>query len=656
MAENRVKRGDAAKLPLAPLAFRRLTPGGATRITAARLMCGIVALVARPGRFVEADVARAVASIHHRGPDGSGVARVHRNEHWEVFFGHARLSILDLSDAGRQPMVREDRGAIVFNGEIYDHASLRSALVPADWELRSRTDTEVLFASMLESPEAALRAANGMLAVALFDERAERLVLARDRLGKKPLFVYQTEDVLAVASELKCFEALGLKLTLDETGLAHFRWLSYVPGPRSIWRECRKFEPATWASVDLRRPTLGDIEPRSFWDPLGGFTRRFSGSYADAMDQVSSLIDDATRIRLEADVPVGVFLSGGIDSSLIAASVAKQHDKHVRAFVVKAADPRLDESERALATARHLGLDVQVLPLDPARYGPLIDLVPFHFDEPHAASSQIAVMAMSEAAKRHVTVVLTGDGGDELFLGYPWIAHPRTLRVPRGLLARLPGSRVLLRGLRTPGALPAVARLVAALGLEPRSTAKKLRILEDALDLPRSRDVYELFMATRLRSMLSPSDRALLDPRPFFDTVRGAYPGYAWEAAIGRDMFSALSALDTVTYLRDDVLQKVDRGTMAFGLEARSPLLDYRIVELAQSLPTSFKAQRGTFKRILRDLAARVVDPALARRPKSGFGIAEPAGMPAGETPLERWNTLIEARWAARWLPHGSPS
>ncbi len=168
-------------------------------------MCGIVALVARPGRFVEADVARAVTALHHRGPDGSGTMRVHRNAHWEVFFGHARLSILDLTEAGRQPMAREGRGAIVFNGEIYDHARLRAALVPEDWELRSRSDTEVLLASMLVSPDAALRGSNGMLAVALFDARRERLVLARDRLGKKPLFVYRAKDVLAVASELKCF-------------------------------------------------------------------------------------------------------------------------------------------------------------------------------------------------------------------------------------------------------------------------------------------------------------------------------------------------------------------------------------------------------------------------------------------------------------------
>ena len=607
-------------------------------------MCGIVGIVARPGRFAEADVSRAVASLHHRGPDAQGVARVFAGEHWECWFGHARLAIVDLSPAGAQPMVRAGEGAIVFNGEVYGHSTLRAAA--PRWEFRSRSDTETLLARALDDPRQALVDANAMLAMALFDARRGRLVLGRDRLGKKPLFVYRGKDVLAFASELKAFAALGLPLTLDETALSEFRWLSYVPGPRSIWKECEKFPAASFATLELRARDLAPLVPEPFWDPLGGFARRFAGTYEDAKRELDALLSDATRIRLEADVPVGLFLSGGIDSSLVAAQVARTGRGDVRAFVVATDDARYDESDRATQTARRLGLPVEVIRVPRGAQQDTLQSLPWHYDEPNAAISQLGIMEMSRAAKQHATVVLTGDGGDEVFLGYPWVRYPALLAGPRRIL-RLPGSMRLLRAAGREPWLGAIAGLSSRVGLNPSTTARKLRIVEDAVGLRRDADVYELFQATRLRSELSADDRARIGDASLLDRLIARHPRFAWDAVLARGPEETASALDLLGYLRDDVLQKVDRGTMAHAIEARSPLLDHRIVTFGQSLPTDFKRKGRTHKRILRDLATAFVDADLSRRPKRGFSVSSP--IPLGDAPLAAWCDHTERIWRARW-------
>lgn len=609
-------------------------------------MCGIVAVLARPGRFSEPDLAKAIGALSHRGPDGEGIARVYRDANWECWFAHARLAIVDLSPGGAQPMVREGRGAVVFNGEVYDHQKLRQKA--PSWEFRSRSDTETLLARALDDPEAALVEANAMLAMALVDTQKKRLVIARDRLGKKPLFVYRGPDVLALASELKAFAAMGLPLTLDEQALAEYRWLSYVPAPRSIWRECTKFPAASWASIDLALPELRELSARTFWDPLGGFGKRFSGTYEQALDVLDETLADATKIRLEADVPVGLFLSGGIDSSLVAAQVARTNRKDVQAFVVATNDPRFDESERAMATAKALGLPVQVIRVPRGASQRTLDALSFHYDDPHAALSQLGVMEMSAVAKEHASVVLTGDGGDEVFLGYPWVRYPALLARPRRWLGRLPRGRQLVECAERRPFVDLIGRAAGLVGLNPTSTVRKLRIVREAIDVARDADVYELFMATRLRSELSPSDRALVGSASLLDRVMRVYPTYGWDAVLSRGAEETAGALDLTTYLRDDVLQKVDRGTMAHALEARSPLLDYRIVELGQSLPTSFKVQGKIHKRILRDLATRLIDAPLARLPKRGFSVSSP--LPVGAPPTA-WNDSMEADWKRRWLP-----
>jgi asparagine synthase (glutamine-hydrolysing) len=606
--------------------------------------------MARPGVFDAHAIASAVASLRHRGPDGSGVHRAYLGAHWECWLGHARLAIVDLSPAGAQPMVREGAGAIVFNGEVYNADELR-ARAP-DWTFRSRSDTEALLARSLEDPRAAMREANAMLAMVVFDTPRRRLVVARDRLGKKPLFVYRSAEVLAFASELKAFAALGLATTLDEVALAHYRYLTYVPAPRTIWRECAKFPAASLAVLDVERESLPELLPELYWDPLGGHGRRFRGTYGDAMEAVDALLADATRRRLQADVPVGIFLSGGIDSSLVAAQVAASNRRDVRAFVVATEDPRSDESPRAVATARSLGLPVEVLRVAREVRARTLESLTWYFDEPHAALSALAIIEMSAALKEHATVVLTGDGGDEAFLGYPWMRYPSLLARPRRWLGAAPGVRSVLDALDRPRLLPLLARSVGFLGLNGSTAHRKLRTLRLALDATSDAAVYELFQAARLRTELTAQDAGRIAPEGFFEETMRLYREYTWSAASSRGAIELAGALDLVRYLRDDVLQKVDRATMASSLEARCPLLDYRLIELAQSLPTEFKVRGRTHKRILRDLAARTIDPQLAMLPKRGFAISSPVDHVPD--PTRAWSEWVERDWHHRWLSAGS--
>ncbi len=615
-------------------------------------MCGIVGAVVRPGALDAPDIERAIGSLSHRGPDGRGVVRAGRTEHWEVWLGHARLAIVDLSPGGAQPM-RRGASTITFNGEVYNHRELRKALEP-DVTFTSQSDTEVLLAGLQLQGPSFLKRTNAMLALGLWDADRGELLLARDRLGKKPLYVFRDENHLLFASELKALAALGAPLDLDETSLALFRWLGYVPDPLSIWRGVRKLSAGAYARFDLRSQRLPDLVPEDYWDPLGGLARTFDGSLEEAVDEVLTLLDDATRIRLEADVPVGVFLSGGIDSTLVASSVARTATRRTTAFTIQAAEARFDESSVARETAHQLGLDFEALPLPLDAYAKQTEKIPWHYDEPLADLSQIATMANAEAARKRVTVVLTGDGGDEVFLGYPWVRYPERLWQIRRKLSLLPGTRQVARAaLGTRAGFELLRMAVSMMGLNAATLDAKNKILREALRTDHPEDLYERFHCARQRETLLAADRARL-PVSLLGFARELYPTYGWQAAAARSMPELLGALDLVTYMRSDILVKVDRATMAYSLEARSPLLDYRLVELGLSLPLAYKAHAGKFKRVLRLACARRIGERVASRPKQGFGIPEPAG-PSTQTGSsnERWAAETERAFFATWPSAG---
>ncbi len=616
-------------------------------------MCGILGVVARPGRFSREAIASAARSLAHRGPDGLGVERVGGTDHWEVWFAHTRLAVVDLSAGGRQPMQRTDahgrKGAIAFNGEVYNHRELRHGIAET-FPFSSTSDTEVLLAGLLtEGPQFLVRA-NAMMAAAFWNDAESTLLLARDRLGKKPLYVYRSDDMLLFASELKAFDALGVPLTEDEEAWAYYRWLRHIPGEKTIYRECRKFPAASFARLQLSKAELPEIRSELFWDPLLACGRRFIGGLDDAADAVVELLDDATRIRLDADVPVGVFLSGGIDSSLVAASIARVHRAKITAFVVKAAEASFDESEVARKTAEHLGLDLQVLALPLTDYERQTASIPFHYDEPCAPLSQIPTMAISEAARQHVTVVLTGDGGDEVFLGYPWLAYPERLFRFRRPFDFLPGSRGLAeRVLPSELGKFALRQAVRFLGLNEQNLALKQKLARDLLRARQPVELYDYFQQLQPREDLPNADQLRLGAAGMLDRARCWYPQYSWHHAQARSVPELLAALELVTSMRDEILVKVDRGTMAFGLEARSPLLDYRIVELGLSLPLELKASEGTFKRVLRHICERTFGSELSNRKKTGFGVPAPDGFAQGPSDAVRWARSTESAWQARW-------
>ncbi len=616
-------------------------------------MCGIVGAVVRPGALTAPDLERAVGSLRHRGPDGRGVLLAGRTAHWEVWLGHARLAIVDLSPAGAQPMERPG-GAITFNGELYNHRSLRQEMEPLT-PIRSRSDTEVLLAGLLLHGPEFLERTNAMLALGLWDVRRTEIVLARDRLGKKPLYYYRDEQRLLFASEIKALVELGAPLLVDETSLSLFRWLGYVPDNRSIWQGISKLPAASFARLSLASERLPSVIPRLYWDPLAACGRVFHGSLDDGVDRVLELLDDATRIRLDADVPVGVFLSGGIDSSLVAASVARAAPRSTTAFTIGSADPKLDESSVAEDTARRLGLGFERLSLELDAYDEQVSKIAWYYDEPLGDVSQIPTMANAQAARRRVTVVLTGDGGDEVFLGYPWLGYPERLWRMRRSVAWFPGGPSIASKLLSTRAGSAALRVsVRALGLNVGTLENKKAILQATLRSERPDDLYERFHSARQREALEPVDRTRLPPS-LLRYARTTFPAYAWDAAQARSLPELLGALDLVTYLRSDVLVKVDRATMAYSLEARAPLLDYRIVELGMSLPLAFKMHRGTFKRVLRRAAERRVGATVAARPKQGFGIPEPPrGDAAPGAPSERWAAATERRFFAAWPRRGA--
>ena len=278
-------------------------------------MCGIFGIVSKPGRFTESTIQYALNSIHHRGPDDDGLQLV-TVEGWDIWLGQKRLSIIDLSEQGHQPMYghSEDnkQGWIVYNGETYNFKDLKKS-VAKSWRFKSSSDTEVLLAGLLLKGPSLLKSVNGMMALAFLDCSEDTLLLARDRLGKKPLYIYENRELLVFASELKPFRRLGLDLTVNEEAINFYKWLGYIPSQMTVYKECIKMPAGSLVSLDLKQPNLSRLAFEKYWDPLIGYDKRFEGTYEEAIEEFLYLLDDAVAIRLISDVPLGVFLSGGID-------------------------------------------------------------------------------------------------------------------------------------------------------------------------------------------------------------------------------------------------------------------------------------------------------------------------------------------------------
>jgi asparagine synthase (glutamine-hydrolysing) len=620
-------------------------------------MCGIFGIVSRRGLYSQQKVQEALLTLTHRGPDDFGIAKFQIRDTWDLWLAHARLSVIDISSAGHQPMIKHDdrtgqpAHAIVFNGEIYNHSALKQPL-KSQWNFVSKSDTEVLQAGIALEGPSFLEKLNGMLALAYFDFRSESLIIARDRIGKKPLYVYQTPDLMIFSSELKPIWTLGVNLAVDNEAMSFYRWLGYVPGTMSIYKQCQKFPAGSYGTLSLKGETLDKIVPQQYWDPFIGYKNKFKGTFDEAKENLQSLLDDAVRLRLESDVPLGVFLSGGIDSSLVLSSVVASGRKDIQGFTVRFEDPDLDESSVALDTARQLGVNLNILDLHQRDFDRQVALIPRFYDEPFSDSSQVATLAIAELAKKHVSVVLTGDGGDEVFLGYPRYSHQSQLRKIIRLIHLMPALPDIFRfSLNTSLGKQLFKKLLqwkgmASAGINIDSNIIRVNQLlaVDALE-----KIYESVMCVTQKAWMDSGTRAALGHVSLHEHIKNWYPRYGWEYLNDRSFHEYIAALDLVTYMRDDVLVKVDRGTMAYGLEARSPLLDYRIVEFGCSLPLEFKIKNGTHKHILRSVLSDRLKGNIIKLGKKGFGVPIPNNLPEGKTPYARWNKFIETQWQSQY-------
>ena len=580
-------------------------------------MCGIAGIVqlSPDAQRVEVDELRAMAAqLAHRGPDDEGYFV---DDAGRCGLAFRRLSIIDV-EGGHQPIGDEDgRVQVVFNGEIYNFRELRDELRQQGHDFRTRSDSEVIAHLYEQHGEACFEKLAGMFAIAIWDERESRLVLARDRFGKKPLTYAVIGKRLYFASEAKAIlELPGTPREMDAQSLHRYLLFQYVPAPHSIYRGFRKLPPGCVLQISAGKPLRN--EPRAFWRlPTPA---PFRGSYDDAKARLGELLTNAVEKRLISDVPLGAFLSGGVDSSIVVGLMRKLGVSPLRTFSIGFPDRRYDETAYARQVAALFNTEHHEHTVTP-QAREVLETLAWHYDEPFADSSAIPTYYVSRYTREHVTVALTGDAGDECFAGYDRYVAAR-------LAARLDW---LPRPLR---AIPA-----AMANLLPRGRAKSL-----------GNRAYRLFSALRhdagrrylswvnvfTPAMLAEGYRPDFAERIDFDEPLRWFDGL-YDSADGPPA-SRANRTDFLSYLPYDLLTKVDIASMACGLECRSPFLDHELVEFALSLPMEWRLGRGGGKRILKDWARDLLPAEVLNRPKMGFGV------PVGEWFRQELRDLLEAR------------
>jgi asparagine synthase (glutamine-hydrolysing) len=560
-------------------------------------------------------------AIKYRGPDGDGF-------YWDassgLALGHRRLAVVDLSDDGRQPMSsRSGRYVIVFNGEIYNYKRLRAQLSPQGHSFRGHSDTEVMLAAFDQwGVSAAVERFIGMFAFAVWDRDEQRLILARDRFGKKPLYLYLENNLIAFASELKALRQLPrFAPKVDRESLTSFLRHNCVPAPRSIFEKVAKLLPGTLVTVTLPNGAPATSH-QVYWNARD--TRDHAritpnlGSESEILNQLDTLLRDSVAIRMIADVPLGAFLSGGIDSSLVVALMQAQSVRPVKTFCVGFSEGEYNEALFASAVAKHLGTDHTETLLTPRDALDRVPRLASIFDEPFSDSSQLPTLLVSQVARREVTVALSGDGGDELFCGYNRYALGRDMwrrfqRLPLAI------RRMLSHGIRSisPKAWDTILqhlRPILPSLLRVSTPGDRIHKFASILELNSAGAFYQ-----RLVSHWT---------RPTEIVIGGSeQPPREFPASLDLRLFTEeMMLIDVLTYLPDDILTKVDRASMSVSLETRAPLLDHRLFEFASALPLEFKFRSGVTKWALREVLYRYVPRNLVERPKTGFGV-----------PLDSW-------------------
>jgi asparagine synthase (glutamine-hydrolysing) len=595
-------------------------------------MCGIAGFQTASAPQSASELTRLATgmnnALRHRGPDDEGV--------WVdgeagIALAHRRLSIIDLSPAGHQPMVSADgRMVMIYNGEVYSHNEMRPDLEARGIRFRGHSDTEVMLESFAAfGVEATVQRFVGMFTIALWDRQTRTLWLIRDRLGIKPLYWAHVGGLFLFGSELKALRAHpGWTARIDRGAVASFMRHNYIPAPQTIYQGINKLEPGSILTL----PWRGEPRITRFWDArsvaLAGVTSRIEASDEELTERLDTLLSDAVKRRMMADVPLGAFLSGGVDSSTVVALMQKDNASRVKTFTIGFDIDGFDEAPHAAAVARHLGTDHTELTVTAKQALDVIPRLPEWFDEPFSDSSQIPTYFVSAMTRQHVTVALSGDGGDELFAGYNRYHLTRRFWTALRLLPK-PLRRSLAAALTSVSADRWTNLFrVWPRAWQPAQVGDKLHKFAAVLNVE---DPSALYL--RLISHCDPAQLMPGTPEP---------RGLLSNPSVTRDfpdLLDRMQLLDLVTYLPDDILTKVDRASMAVALEARVPLLDHRVVEFAWRLPQSAKLRGGKTKWLLRQVLDRYVPRSLIERPKMGFGI------PLGDWlrgPLRDWvETLL---------------
>ena len=592
-------------------------------------MCGITGFWDFKGHSSQetllATVESMAAAIQERGPDSFGVWA----DKTQLAFGHRRLAIVDLSEAGHQPMFsRSGRWVIIYNGEVYNTEELRKELLALGCQFRGHSDTEVIIEACEQwGVEKTCSRLIGMFAFACWDTEEKRLFLARDRLGIKPLYWGFQQDVFFFGSQLKSFSKHpSWNPVLDKNALSAYFRFNYVPAPLSIFKGIQKLNPGTLLSIDKTK----NITQTVFWDLQKviekGKKNILEQNDADLIDITNDLLSDAVKRRMVADVPIGAFLSGGIDSSLVVALMQKNSLQPVKTFSIGFFEDEYNEAQYAAKVAKHLGTDHHELYLSARDAMDVIPSIPEWCDEPFADVSQIPTFLVSKLARTQVTISLSGDGGDELFAGY----H-----------RYLWGPNIWQKVKHCPSAMRQLSAK-ALQQLSPKSWDKISSFLPSQFKLPPllgdkihklapilgASDEYQFYKM--LVSQWQQPEELVVGSR---EPVLALWDEKQFSNK-SQTFVDKMQMMDLLTYLPDDILAKVDRASMAVSLEARVPLLDHRVVEFAWSLPAHVKIREGQGKWILKQILNKYVPRHLIERPKMGFGV------PIGEWlrgPLKEW-------------------
>ncbi len=592
-------------------------------------MCGIAGFLSHQ----LTDKANAMTDLHkmllplqHRGPDDQGVW-VAPQQH--IALGHRRLSIIDLSTLASQPMLSAcGRYCLVFNGEIYNFKSLRTELETLGQVFSSTSDTEVLLVAISQwGLETALSKCNGMFAIALWDKQCQTLSLARDRMGEKPVYYGWNQEYFLFASELSALKAhRQFKPVINRQALTLYLRYGYIPTPYSIYQHIYKLPPASFIEINLRQKSLPHA--KFYWSTQTAYQTPCDLSFTEAKQQLNTLLLDAVDLRMVADVPLGAFLSGGFDSSLVVALMQAQSMNKVKTFSLGFYEQRYNEAQHAQAVAKYLKTDHTELYVTPKQAMEIIPDLAGIYKEPFADSSQIPTFLVCKLARSKVTVSLSGDGGDELFGGYKryfWLQQDWQKITQLSL-----GSRQFLVKLLK--VCPAIV-FEKVFSLTKKILPKKFQKVDLATKIAHlsrrlSYQSGEQLYLELISQWEQPEQIVLNTTEP--KTLIHQSATVAMEALLQQVMY-----LDAVTYLPDDILVKVDRASMAVSLEARVPLLDHRVVEFAAALPLPYKMQQNTGKRVLREVLYDYIPRDLMDRPKMGFGV-----------PIDYWLRADLREWA----------